>query len=56
MYRLPFFCLFIAVSGHLKNPHPRASSSKQGQKQSRQANKAVGPVCFVLCLLQALAL
>ncbi len=52
-------CLVLGVSnvsGHCKNPLCEEQALAAGTKQSQQADKAIGPVCLVLCLLLVLFL
>jgi hypothetical protein len=55
MHRLPCFVLSVLLVVVVK-VHFVEQAQVVGTKQSRQANRAVGPAYYVLCLLLALAL
>jgi hypothetical protein len=55
LYRLPYLVLFVLLVATTKI-HLKERALVVDTKQSQQAGKAVGPACFVLCQLLALAL
>jgi hypothetical protein len=55
MYFLPYFVLLVLLVATTKILFEEQALVEDA-KQSMQADKAVGPACFVLCLLLALAL